>query len=146
MVSLYSRLFTYRQRRDRSPLENFLTEALRDILDRLPAREMAEFVGELFLPSVNARKRWERQFFDSKQCFFWESQKWITANGRGLCLDLVLRCDRQPLIVVENKIGAAVGRHHPPTDEDAGNNLAAVAEAAAENQLTVYGCWLGEQC
>ena len=39
MPSLYRRLFTYRERDNRSPLEGFLTEALADLLNRLPQVE-----------------------------------------------------------------------------------------------------------
>jgi hypothetical protein len=145
-VSLYSRLFAYRQRKDRSPLENFLTEALCDLLNRLPATEGPEFVADLLLPSDDARERWNRRFRDTAHHYFWETQKWITANDQTLCLDLVLFCDRRPLLVVENKVGAAVGQHHASSDDDTGDNRGGLPHRAVENQLQLYGRWLAGQC
>lgn len=58
--SLYSALFPYRPRsndtsavkgekRGREPLEDFLTSALTDLLNRLTPREMTDAIEELFL-------------------------------------------------------------------------------------------------
>lgn len=51
-TSLYTRLFTYPERDGQRPLENFLTEALADVLNRLPPVESRSFITELLLPSV----------------------------------------------------------------------------------------------
>jgi len=130
MVSLYGRLFTYRERRHRTPLEDFLTEALCDILNPLPPAETAEFVANLFLPAA-AREIWPHQFGEAND-LRWETQEIIGSNGRP---DLVLRCGGQPLIVVENKIGAGIGQHQAAADGD----------KDTRDQLMAYGHWLRSQ-
>lgn len=118
MASLYGRLFTYRERPDRTPLEDFLTEALCDLLNRLPREVMREFVAKLFLPP-DAGDAW-REIVDNGGILLWKTQERIAAVGR---LDLMLCCNEEPLIVVENKVG------HSVTVE----------------QLSGYGQWLGRQ-
>ena len=131
MISLYGRLFTYRERRHRRPLEDFLTEALCDILNRLPLAEMAEFVADLFLPAA-AREIWRQQFGEAND-LRWETQESIGSDGRP---DLILRCDGHPLIVVENKIGAGIGQRQAATGGD----------KDTRDQLMAYGQWLKGQC
>jgi PD-(D/E)XK nuclease superfamily len=119
MASLYARLYTYRERRDRRPLEDFLTEALCDILNRLPRAEMSGFAAELFLPR-EALEAWDLQF-DRTVEYHWTTRE-PTDDGR--IPDLVLYRGDQPMIVVENKVGAGLALH----------------------QLEDYGRWLKDYC
>ncbi len=100
MPSLYGRLFAYRERRDRRPLEDFLTEALCDLLNRLPRDVMGRFVAELLLPPA-ATRAWQ-QVVDDGGKLLWATQQAIGDYGR---LDLMLAGDETPLLVVENKVG-----------------------------------------
>ncbi len=82
MSSLYGRLFTYRERPHRSPLEDFLTEALADLLNRMPTSEMVEFVSKFFLPGDDplasaARKAWQELV---KTCSS-EGWQWATRSS-----------------------------------------------------------------
>ena len=118
MSSLYGRLFAYRERHDRRPLEDFLTEALCDLMNRLPRHVMGEFVAKLFLPR-DAASAWQ-QLVDNGGTLFWETQQHIGEYGR---LDLMLSGDETPLLVVENKVG----------------------HTGTVDQLAGYGQWLGRQ-
>ena len=121
LKSLYGRLFAYRERPARRPLEDFLTEALCDILNRLSQhqmREMVEFVSTFLLPT-DAREAWREQVYDYRG-LAWITQVPIGASGR---VDLLLRNDVQPLIIIENKI----------TDPHT-------------QRLRDYGLWLKEKC
>lgn len=118
MPSLYGRLFAYRERRDRRPLEDFLTEALCDLLNRLPRDVMGRFVAKLLLPPA-AMRAWQ-QVVDDGGKLLWATQQAIGDYGR---LDLMLSGDETPLLVVENKVG----------------------HTGTVGQLAGYGQWLGRQ-
>lgn len=117
MSSLYSRLYRYRERKDRNPLEDFMSEALCDILNRLPKVLIIDFVSKLFLDDHLAHvwkahaKEWNLS---------WETQQ-VILDGRP---DLVLYADAEPILVVENKVGAL----------------------ATSSQLEKYGRWLSGKC
>ena len=50
MSNLYCRLFKYRSRERRAPLGDYLSEALVDLMQRMPPSTMLAFVAETFLP------------------------------------------------------------------------------------------------
>ena len=55
--SLYARLFRYVPRDGRTLLENFLTEALADIANRLPPADHTDFVGTVLMAGVEVERR-----------------------------------------------------------------------------------------
>ena len=101
--SLLSRLYRYRQRETRSPLEAFLTETLVELLNLLPRHQMLALVEELFLPpeavpSFQARVR-DRQLA-------WQGQFSVDDTGVTRWPDLVLLAGSTPALAVEAKIDA----------------------------------------
>jgi len=50
MYSLYGKLFKYREREQRSPLEDYLTECLADLFNRLDLTAQASFTSRIFIP------------------------------------------------------------------------------------------------
>jgi hypothetical protein len=64
-MDIYSRLYKYRDRPSKSPLENFLTEALADLFNRLPMPIQTEFLVKMLPKSCESRLRDE--CMDGKQ-------------------------------------------------------------------------------
>lgn len=122
-MSLYGRLFRYRARPDREPLEDFLTEALADLLTRMPRGAISSLLQSAFRSSLS------RKFLDilGSAELDWRTQ--VAANG-GIA-DLVLFADGKPMLVVENKTWSGFQDHS--TDEQ------------QANQITTYCRWLSEQ-
>ena len=142
MPSLYSRLFRNRERPDRSPLENFLTESLVDLLNRggapltLGFIELCIQLGPLWTPAYRA------DLCDAIRAagrVYWKTQIHAVANGNGGIADIVLCLDDTPRMVIESKIWAPIARHG---DVDAVPEQGVVLAA---NQLHTYGCWLASQ-
>lgn len=126
MTSLYRRLFTYRERPDRSPVEDFLTEGLADLLDRMPVEVCRDLV---------ARMLGDRAEVEIELALIWKMgspARWSTqraiAGGR---LDLLLEIDGRAAVVVESKVSAGFQEH---ADHDTGHS---------RHQLRTYGEWLG---
>src|SRR5438128_1070292 len=104
-MSLYGRLFKYRERQARSPLEDFTSEALADILMRMPMKERVTLAGTLFVPPAD-RSQWiESASHGDIQIV---TQRRLGTEGIA---DIVLEKDHSPLLLVENKVGAAI-RHN----------------------------------
>lgn len=114
-ANLYGRLFRYRTRENRAPLEDYLTEALADLLERTPAHEQAELLGSV----LGSPEVWLRALADHRHA--WRTQ---VACGGGFA-DLVLELDGRAAVIIENKLHSGVRSHG-----DSGN------------QLTSYGSWL----
>jgi hypothetical protein len=129
MTSLYGRLFKYRQRPDRSPHEDYLTEALCDLLNCVPRERAVSFVNDLLVPS-DARPLW-REASSAFDRMSWRTQA-LVPGGR---IDLLLENGGEPLIAVECKISAGF---HIVDDESAH------AKDAEINQLVMYGRWLAK--
>ena len=144
MTGLYSRLFTYRPRPGRSPLEDFVTEAWVDLLNRMPSSQQLDFCTNVLLKNADEDKRnawrdWAETSSDLGN-LVWQTQVFIEAEGsRSVPMpsgaarkrpDIILFCDDKPLMLLENKIGAGFTSH--------GEN----GEADEKNQLQVYGEWL----
>jgi hypothetical protein len=119
MQSLYGRLFKYRERPYRRPLEDFLSECLADLFNRLPPGEKAAFIERNFLPSV-VKPRWA-SLVSTGVDIRMETQ-WPIPDGR---LDIAILIENEPAFVIENKVSAPIGRR--PNDID---------------QLSAYGMWL----
>ena len=120
MTSLYSRLFRYKARLDREPLEDFLSEALVDILTRMEPANVIQFLSWAFLTARN-KPDWS-SIAQSKT-------EWATqVQVPGGIADIVLYVDSMPALVVENKTWSSFQDHS--TDEE---------EAS---QVTTYCKWL----
>jgi hypothetical protein len=128
MKSLYSRLFTYRGRENRSPKENFLTEALADFIDRSPTKLQIDFIEKLFVPR-EAKASWER-LRDKIEKITAKTQ--VPADGDYI--DIVLYADDEvPIIAIENKISASIGLPKSAMERKPSDR---------RDQLQRYGCWL----
>jgi hypothetical protein len=139
MGSFYSRLFHAGSiHRDR--LEDFLTEALADLLNRLPAAEVRRFCTNFLFQDagIQLKKSWIAAYCDV-QAFICETQEWISSEKRP---DIILYQEnsrdkktataepferRRSLLIIECKIGAPF----------------------TENQLHHYDDWIsqkGDRC
>lgn len=116
-TNLYGRLFRYRTRENRAPLEDYLTEALADLLERVPAQDQAELLGSL----LGSGEAWQKAYAHNRHS--WRTQ---VACGGGFA-DLVLELDGKAAVVIENKLHSGVRSH-----------------GASGNQLTTYGSWLAQ--
>jgi hypothetical protein len=130
-MSLYGRLFTYRERKDKSPFEDYLTEALVDLLNRFPANGEEVFC-EFFLSDCpkDDRERWRKEVAKLEGKFRWKTQVSIESE----CQD---KPNRRPDIVCSKGEGG----------ED---NPIAVIECKVgadfqERQLEDYGGWLAKK-
>ena len=127
MAELYSRLFRYRAREKRAPLEDFLSEALVDLLQRMPNELVVELVDTML---GKANEGWRR--FAEQHHLQWSTQRHVDGDRRGF-IDILLEVDGRPAIVIENKVGSGV-RQHGSDDQ---------GELSADlNQLSTYGRWL----
>ena len=155
MVSLYGRLFKYRERPSRRPKEDFLTEAMSDLLSRMPNDKSNQLVAELLIPKCLASQQEWYLKTDGIGDFIWETQKTISYNGRSGRLDLTMGGPSgETLLIVENKVGSPVGQHEIPNDvslappyDDRGTEADnSRTRAETVDQLEVYRRWLKESC
>jgi hypothetical protein len=153
MVSLYGRLFTYRERPQRSPLEDYLTEALADLLNRTPTSEMVEFVSKFFLPPLTAaNETWQELVKTcSSEGLQWRTHTSIYVGKSIRYPDLTLYAgEERPLLIVENKVASGIGSHESSqleeddTDQEANTPFPQPTETI--DQLATYGRWLSARC
>lgn len=141
---LFARLFKYRTSDRQRHVENFLTEILRELLNRLVAAQPSvhlAFVRDLLLADCAEKPdRLLTQIEAAGSTLCWESQWPISHNGSPMRPDLVLFDGNRPLLVVEDKVNARLGKANgrSDVDEDNGDNN----EREATNQLQSYGRWL----
>ena len=169
MTDLYSRLYRYRERARRSPLENYLTEALSDFLNRCPGEVKIRFVADLLMPE-RGKVAWEqsREEFNTLSS---RTQVSIRVADKLGLPDMVIESDGRTLLVVENKVGHGVGKYHDeqvgpvgqrllgrargpsdgqslsktrPDEESADRNFV-YSEVETKDQLELYGQWLSNQ-
>ncbi|WP_334384921.1 hypothetical protein [Bradyrhizobium sp. AZCC 2262] len=119
MTSLYGKLFKYRSRAARSPLEDYLTECLTDLFNRLDGETQKHFVRRVFMPT-GVQQQWD-EFSSAIDVIRMETQH-VILKGR---IDLVVFAGSDPIVAVEHKIGA-------PISEDSDGN----------DQLEIYGRWI----
>lgn len=116
--NLYGRLFRYRAREARSPLEDFLSEALVDLLGRMPINAASDLLSAVTgMPGV-----WREAMMTGRAD--WSTQ--VSCDG-GFA-DIVLRIGSRPALVIENKLHSGIRVHG--------------GDAGRDNQLTTYGRWL----
>jgi SNF2-related domain len=164
MQGIYLRLFRYRERPSRSPLEDYLTEALADLLSRCPLDVGKAFIADV-LVGANAKSSWLK-LSKSLRDLVWRTQVTIP-DGR---LDLVIESNGRCLFVVENKVSSGIRLYKAELDEDEidneiegessntngsarGHHDGELAETEASeeseielrNQLECYGTWLAKQ-
>jgi hypothetical protein len=127
--SFYGRLFKYRERKAKAPLENFLTEALADLLNRMPKDELDDFVSNLLLEG-EAASIWREVMAGGHVKVSCRTQFPIT---NGSILDILLIAhDAKPLLVVENKVGAAVRTGHPSEGDEGDRDSGQAAEQVGD--------------
>lgn len=141
-MSIYKRLFTYRPRPSRAPLEDFLSEALADLLNRLPPEDHSRFISDVLLSGAG-RAAW----LEFRARLPDAGLRWVTQfrieGGKGI-IDLLLLVEGRPAIVVENKVGAPV-RRHANGDDGEEPDMPLPAPFPDGNQLRTYGTWLAAQ-
>jgi len=125
MRNVYSRLFKYRMREKRAPLEDYLTEALADLVDRMPADVSADLFATMLEPT-GRHGRWREAVLASKRSC---STQVVVEGG---IVDLVVLLAGRPAIVVESKIGSSI-RIHEDGEEQGGH------------QLRTYDRWLSRE-
>ena len=117
-VSLYGRLFRYRAREAREPLEDFLTEALADVMNRLPVSTLSIVIEAMTgMPGL-----WAGPLATRRPRFVTQ----VACDG-GFA-DLVMTLDGVPSLVVESKLHGGI-RSHGDVDDP-------------RDQLMTYGRWL----
>jgi hypothetical protein len=142
-MSLYSRLFKYSPRADRKPIENFLTEALYDLLERMTTLDRKCMEG--FITEILVGSHAPESFHDTltaARSLRWQTQKVIYCAGDRGYVDLCLMADERIMLVVENKIAAAFTCHPAPDDSVEPND-----DLVNENwnQLGFYERYLAEE-
>src|ERR1700739_3888574 len=90
MTSLYGRLF-HATSAHRDRLEDFLTEALGDLLNRLSKQQLRNFCSEILLDGTDPglKDRWLKAF-DRSSNVTWDTQEWISIDGVEKRPDLIL--------------------------------------------------------
>ena len=127
-MSIYDRLFRYRESAKRAPLEDFLSEALVDLLQRMPYDVQAGFI------SLITAGRFALSCLPPERCNLeWLTQYHIEQDRTRGFLDILLKVDGCPTLVIENKIASSIRRHFSRHEDQAGN------------QLRTYGHWLAGQ-
>lgn len=100
-TNLYGRLFRYRSRENRAPLEDYLTEALADLLERVPVQDQAKLIGNI----LGSERVWQKAFANHRHS--WRTQ---VACGGGFA-DLVLELNGKAAVVIESKLYSSVRSH-----------------------------------
>lgn len=119
-MSHYGRLFAHIAKPARSPLENFLTEAIADLLNRMPASE----VGALLRHAFAGIEHPDFELMLESGSGRWETQVAVP----GGIADLVLWIGSIPALVIENKTWGSFRDHS--------------IDGAGPNQITTYCDWL----
>lgn len=144
-MSIYSHVFGYRPRSDRLPIEDFLTAALADLLNRLPFNEHLVFIGGVLLRG-DPGQAWARWIGKQQPELRWDIQRGVVDGSRKGIADLVLLVDGRDALVMENKVAAEVRGHGASVPESALPAATDVADREEYTQLTTYGRWLEAQC
>jgi PD-(D/E)XK nuclease superfamily len=138
--SLYSHLFSYVPTKSRSPLEDFLTEAIADLLNRLldakgRARQgVTRFIADTLLNGAGGRAI--RLSLELAERLTLSTQQPIIVDGRARRLDLCLYADNKLVLVIENKVAQTRNRRVDLAADSA------TESSRVERQLTSYARWL----
>jgi hypothetical protein len=133
--SIYHSLYKYPSSDERSQLENYLTEAFVNILNRLKKDETVLFLKECLLKYSNNGYTVTEFIKDIENVrnFSWKSQYTIYYEGASKYPDIAL-WGEELLLLIENKVGAGFTYHQ--------DNEGDVDDSQVQNQLEVYGRWL----
>lgn len=129
MKSIYGELFSYQPTPTHTPTENFLTQALADLLNRLHRESVdvhLKFIREVLIGEEHSGDEIAITRILEKVRVnhpVWVTQKSVYVNNEIRYLDLVLECDGVPLMVIENKLAADF----------------------TDGQLQAYGAWIDEK-
>lgn len=137
MVTIYKRLLKYQESNARSNLENYLTEALCDYLNRLSPIRKKGFITKVIFQGCNEshiQTFLKRHNSDIETNIIdWKTQYSINISGTTKYPDLLCLINRKPAIIVEVKIGA--GFTHRIHEDKSENTV-------ITPQLKDYGSWL----
>lgn len=122
-ADLFIDLYSYRQRENKNPLEDWLTECLAVTLRVLPAEAKASLLDYLSGASIANPPDF---FAEHKVEIF---TQYVTPAGRP---DLVIMLDDCPWILFENKVGHSVSKRETESGE-------------VRHQLLGYADWLAER-
>jgi hypothetical protein len=141
-MSIYARLYRYRQTESLSPKENFLTEALADLFNRLSPDKQADFLVDALHASwaEEIRTRCDRTRTIEAQ-----TQVSIAVAGAVKRPDMVIHLDGQPFVVVEVKVDAEVQRHAADVNSDMDDGTPVATTSSDRHQLATYGTWIAGQ-
>ena len=129
-MTIYNRLFRRTPSVLKETKEDFLTEALGDLLTRMPISQQIDFIKSVLLNDIDVE--WIHKFLENVQTntIFWATQYRISSNINGSIVsvsefdrkrpDMVLFANGRPVLVVEAKVDAE----------------------ATETQIAWYGDWL----
>ena len=137
-MSIYARLFRYRQTENLSPKENFLTEALADLFNRLPADKQADFLVDAIHPL------WEKEVrtrCGRARTVLAQTQVSIVVDGSVKRPDMLISLDDQPFVVFEIKVDAELQRHAVNIEDGPAVDLTPFDR----DQLATYGLWIAAQ-
>ncbi|WP_156898238.1 hypothetical protein [Methylocapsa acidiphila] len=142
-MNIYSRLYKYRNTPSAFPAENFLTEALADIFNRLPMPFQIEFLVRML--SASCSKRLRKKCKDVGQINA-KTQVCIDVVGSFKRPDMIVYLDNQPLVLFEVKVNAAFQEHKVEGPEVERLHRADNNEALIQSQLKTYSDWMSSQC
>lgn len=125
MKSLFVDLFSYRQRENVSPLEDWLTECLASVLRALSPDQTFEVLGALCGIDPAALRT-----MVGKRTIAFQTQYVADATRRP---DMVVLVGGKPWMVFENKVAHTLGKHERSDGE-------------AVCQITGYADWLKAEC
>jgi hypothetical protein len=139
---LFPRLIKHRTTRQRH-VENFLTEVLAEFLNVAVKAEPGlhlRFIREVLLADCKSVDLLG-QIEAARHTLVWKTQHMIDWEKSKRPLDLVLfdKPDGRPLLVVENKVNAPIGKATESSDESEQD------DDEGPNQLSEYGGWLSSK-
>jgi hypothetical protein len=138
-VDIYTRLYKYRDTPSKAPTENFLTEALADVFNRLPMPIRTEFLIGMLPDSCSNQLR--SKCGEGKQIEA-VTQVPIVAAGSVKRPDMIVYLDSKPLVLLEVKIHAPLQEHEIGLEAE-GPVQADSSEIIFQGQLKTYSNWIG---
>jgi hypothetical protein len=148
-VSIYTKLFRYRERPSNSPLENFLTEALADLFNRLSLPLRVEFLDQMLPASCSNRIQ---NICENVHQIEAVTQVSIDALGSVKRPDIVIYVAGEPRVLFEVKIAAAFQAHRigisaiePSIEGETDDVQGEIAASVIQSQLKTYSDWIRSQ-
>jgi hypothetical protein len=140
--ALYSRLYAHVSTVGRSQLENFLTEALVDLLERARPERAIGFVTGVLLKDAHVRLANRvaavETILRSAKRIEWNTRSAIRIDGTVKYPDILLYADGTPTLLVENKISSGYTKREIPIGEKG-------LETEIREQFEDYGRWLSKK-